>query len=180
MKRIAVYTKDIYLYQKIKLALLDKAEVALSNGEGREVILYDAESGLDKPENAITMSRLGNGDIKLPLTLDGIANLIESNDAQLTISKNSKSAILRGREIKLTEVEYALFALLIGKNGEFTSREEILAKVWGDGVDAGVINVYIHYLREKLEVEGEKIIISSRKFGYKIDEKYLGGEKCSN
>ena len=53
-------------------------------------------------------------------------------------------------------------------------REEILSTVWGGEADSGVINVYIHYLREKLEVCGEKIILSSRKCGYKIDEKYLG------
>ena len=32
--------------------------------------------------------------------------------------------------------------------------------------------MYVHYLREKLE-RGEKIIISSRNHGYKIDAKYL-------
>jgi DNA-binding response OmpR family regulator len=46
-----------------------------------------------------------------------------------------------------------------------------------------VLNVYVHYLREKLE-DGKKIIISSRKLGYKIDERYLtpddrnGDKKC--
>ena len=51
--------------------------------------------------------------------------------------------------------------------------------VWGDGADGGVLNVYIHYLREKLEAGGEKIILSSRKQGYKIVEKYLknGGKR---
>jgi DNA-binding response OmpR family regulator len=37
----------------------------------------------------------------------------------------------------------------------------------------GLINVYVHYLREKLEVGGEKIINSSRKNGYAIDEKFI-------
>ena len=48
------------------------------------------------------------------------------------------------------------------------------------GADEGVLNVYVHYLREKLERGGEKIIISSRGLGYKIDEKYLqtGGTVC--
>ena len=45
--------------------------------------------------------------------------------------------------------------------------------VWGDECEGGVLNVYIHYLREKLETEGEKIIFSTRKMGYKIDKKYL-------
>ena len=61
-------------------------------------------------------------------------------------------------------------------NGEFVSREEILSQVWNGDADCGIINVYIHYLREKIE-HGEKIILSSRKQGYCIDEKYLGGGK---
>ena len=40
------------------------------------------------------------------------------------------------------------------------------------------MNVYIHYLREKLEADGEKIILSSRSHGYKIDEKYLTEGEC--
>ena len=35
------------------------------------------------------------------------------------------------------------------------------------------MNVYVHYLREKLEYNGEKVIISSRKNGYKIDERFF-------
>ncbi len=179
MKRISVYTSDPYLYQKIKLALLGRAEVVRGDAE-YDVALFDLESGLTPVENAITMSRLGNGEISLPLSFEDIENLVGSDEALLSISDSPKCAILRGRQIKLTDVEHALFSLLIEKRGGFTSREEILAGVWGEGVDAGVINVYVHYLREKLETEGEKIIISSRKHGYKIDEKYLGGEKCSD
>lgn len=179
MKRIAVYTSDPYLYQKIKLALLGKAEVTQCGAE-YDVALFDLESNLSPITNAITMSRFGNGEISLPLSFKDIEDLVGSDGAQLSISDAPKCAILRGRQIRLTDVEYALFSLLIEKRGSFASREEILASVWGEGVDAGVINVYVHYLREKLETEGEKIIISSRKHGYKIDEKYLGGEKCSD
>ena len=85
--------------------------------------------------------------------------------------------MLRGEVIKLTEVEHALFLALMKRGGEFASREDILREVWGSEADEGIINVYVHYLREKLEKSGEKIIVSSRKLGYKIDGKYLGGDK---
>ena len=42
-----------------------------------------------------------------------------------------------------------------------------------DGVDGGVVNVYVHYLREKLEKNGERIIISTRNLGYKINERMV-------
>ena len=87
-------------------------------------------------------------------------------------------AYLDGKEIKLTEVEASLLGRLISASGEFVSRGELLRGVWGDSADGGVLNVYIHYLREKLEVCGEKIILSSRSAGYGIDKKYLTrGEK---
>ena len=72
---------------------------------------------------------------------------------------------------------FSLFNLLYSRKGEFVSRDEILALVWNGKADKGILNVYVHYLREKLEKNGEKIILSSRNYGYKINEKYLGGIK---
>ena len=81
------------------------------------------------------------------------------------------------KKISLTEVEGKLLVELL-KAEEFVSRNSLLKSVWGANNDSGVINVYIHYLREKLEKSGEKIIISSRKYGYKISEKYKGQTIC--
>ena len=69
--------------------------------------------------------------------------------------------------------------MLYEKKGEYVSREELRLGVWDEDTDSGVVNVYIHYLRQKLE-RGEKIINTSRSLGYKIDEKYIGGQakKC--
>ena len=78
-----------------------------------------------------------------------------------------------GRKIKLTELEYGLLSILMSKKGQSFGKEELLGRLWGEGVDLGVVNVYVHYLREKLEAGGEKVIISSRGAGYKINEKYL-------
>ena len=90
--------------------------------------------------------------------------------------ESERVARLDARTIKLTEVEGRLLRLLVDGGGEFVSREELAKKVWGENADGGVLNVYIHYLREKLEAGGEKIILSSRKGGYRIDERFLGGK----
>lgn len=125
------------------------------------------------------MSRKGEADISIPFPLGMLEKLLsKSNDAaQLIISRAERAAYLRDEKIKLTELEFLLLEKLTQKRGEFTSKEEILRDVWKNEKDAGIINVYIHYLREKLETHGEKIIISSRKCGYKIDEKYTGGKE---
>ena len=88
------------------------------------------------------------------------------------MANDKRCAYLFGEEIRLTEVEYKLLGKLLSTCPEFVSREELLATVWGGECDTGVVNVYIYYLRQKLEKSGNKVIISSRSYGYKIDEKY--------
>jgi len=84
----------------------------------------------------------------------------------------SRSVKLFGEVIRLTEVEFRLLsALASAPVGEFVSRERLINEVWGGESDCGVVNVYIHYLRTKLEHRGEKVIISSRREGYKLDER---------
>jgi two-component system OmpR family response regulator len=92
-------------------------------------------------------------------------------DASLSLSDDGRHAYIFGEKIKLTEVEYKLLEVILKADG-FVSKEQILDTVWGDGYDLGVVNVYVHYLRRKLEKGGNKVIISSRNEGYRIDEKY--------
>ena len=114
-----------------------------------------------------------------PFLLSEIRRIIEggTDAARLTVSDDGKRAVLDGVEISLTEVEGRLLLAILSGRGEYVSREELSRRVWG-GASAGLLNVYIHYLREKLEYRGEKIILASRKSGYKIDERFLGGKIC--
>lgn len=177
-KTVAVYTADKFLFQKI---LLDAPEwvTVVSKKEGADLLLVDVDTVTDITGDFVSMSRGGDADISIPFALGMLAEVL-SNDtavAQLILSYKERAAYLRGEKIKLTELEFALLDKLMKKKDEFTSKEEILRDVWKNEKDAGIINVYIHYLREKLEAHGEKIIISSRKCGYKIDKKYMGGKE---
>ena len=178
-KIICVITEDNFLFQKIKLDCTDDVTVSRLLTDDFSLCLFDLDSSKESiPRGALTMSRTAEADIKIPFPLGMVNSLLSKSDsAILTVDRSTRCAYLRGEKIKFTEVEFALFSLLCSKEGEFVSREEILRTVWGDEADTGVINVYIHYLREKIERHGEKIIISSRKCGYKIDRKYLGGEQ---
>ncbi len=180
MKRIAVITNDVYLFQKIKLDAPADTEVLHGKLSGADIILVDTDSGIAAPDGAVTMSRRGGADIKIPFALGTVAALTEKETFPLlTLNKGERCAYLRGERIRLTEVEFSLLSALTRRGGEYAERTDILREVWGDGTDAGIINVYVHYLREKLESHGEKIIISSRKCGYKIDKKYVGDSVCS-
>ena len=177
MKKITVFTKDLFLLQKIKLEVSGIAEVTTSEADSSALCLFDLDTAEgDATTGALTMSRTRNADIEIPFKLGTVsAHLSEKPDTLLTVDKDLRCAVLRGERIKLTEVEFSLFSLLLSKKGEYADREEILNAVWNGEKDAGVINVYVHYLREKLEKSGEKIIMSSRKCGYKINERYLEG-----
>ena len=176
-KLVAVLTEDDYLFEKIRLASLDCAEVYRHSPsdalEKYDCIIADIDSDT-APDGAVTVSRDAECDMPIPFSFERLRELITGSraGAMLRVSRDVREVYLRGRRIALTEVEHALL-LKLAEAGDFVSRDELLFGVWGNGANSGVINVYIHYLREKLEADGEKIIISSRKYGYKIAEKYL-------
>lgn len=79
-----------------------------------------------------------------------------------------------GRGLALTAREYQLLLLLLEHRGQVLSREEILRRVWPDQQQGGasnVIEVYVRYLRQKLEQGGERRLIHTvRGRGYCLSE----------
>ena len=80
--------------------------------------------------------------------------------------------VLRGdRLIDLTVKEFDLLAYLMQNPQQVFTKEQILENVWGYnfGGDSNVIEVYIRYLRLKLEQQGEiRMIHTVRGVGYVI------------
>ena len=179
LKTVGVYTANEYLFQKIKLELYEVAQTFMLSAEEEgafDILLVDADDPAFQTKEGMKMKR-GGGDISLPFKIGTLLNLIDGKKrAFIEPIPSQKSVRIGEKTIKLTELEYALFHLLFSAGGEYVSREEILGSVWEGRADKGIVNVYVHYLREKLECDGEKIIISSRNYGYKLSEKYIGGE----
>ena len=76
-----------------------------------------------------------------------------------------------GEEIYFTAREYALLAYLLHRSGEPVSKAELLQHVWDptDGRDANVVEVYVGYLRRKLDRPGEPSRIDTiRSAGYRL------------
>jgi DNA-binding response OmpR family regulator/predicted secreted protein len=77
------------------------------------------------------------------------------------------------RPLTLTSREYQLLLLLLRHRGAVLSRERILEEIWpGQGGGASnVIEVYVRYLRQKLEQEGERRLIHTlRGRGYCLSD----------
>ena len=138
----------------------------------------------DYPTADIRMSReyeFGNDTLPLPFKYDELESLLNRRCAvcRLQIADTGRAAVLDGETIKLTEVELRLLRTLYDTDG-YISRQRLIEQVWSDESDEGVLNVYIHYLRQKLEKNGEKIILSSRKLGYCIADSFKRGDRRGN
>ncbi|WP_096622043.1 response regulator transcription factor NblR [Calothrix sp. NIES-3974] len=91
----------------------------------------------------------------------------------LVLDVATRRAILNGRAIDLTMKEFELLKFLMEHPREVLTREQILENVWGYDFmgESNVIEVYIRYLRLKIEDEGQKRLIQTvRGVGYVLRE----------
>lgn len=92
---------------------------------------------------------------------------------ELILDLAHRSAIRNGRIIDLTMKEFELLKYLMEHPREVLTREQILENVWGyDFVgESNVIEVYVRYLRLKIDGENEKRLIQTvRGVGYVLRE----------
>lgn len=86
----------------------------------------------------------------------------------------TRRTVHRGeRLIELTALEYRLLEYLFYRSGEVVSRTDIWERVFEDssGGSSNVVDVYIGYLRKKLNAEGESDLIQTRRGqGYILEE----------
>ncbi len=91
----------------------------------------------------------------------------------LVLDLGGRRVFCNGRSIELTMKEFELLKFLMEHPREVLSREQILENVWGYNFlgESNVIEVYIRYLRLKIEGEGEKRLIQTvRGIGYVLRE----------
>lgn len=89
--------------------------------------------------------------------------------SDLTLSRKSREVKRGDRAIELTAKEFDLLDYLIAHPKQVLSRDRILEEVWGYDFmgDSNIIEVYIRYLRLKLEAENESRLIQTvRGVGY--------------
>lgn len=148
-------------------------------------VIVDLDFSSENPgERAVTFSRDENKDPDLvrPFLMTSLADAVierfsteEStpekeidNDVEFLLS--SDGVTYRGSFTPLTPKERKVLGLLLSRRGIAMSREEIFKELWGDDeAGSNVVDVYIRYLRKKLDFRfGERIIYTRRGCGYYI------------
>lgn len=98
---------------------------------------------------------------------DRVSSQVKIGDLLLDTGKRK---VWRGeREIILTRREFGLLEYLVNREGQVVSRTEIWEHVYedGEGGASNSVDVYVGYLRKKLNAEGEPNMIQTRRgFGY--------------
>ncbi len=75
------------------------------------------------------------------------------------------------REIRLSPKEFDLLHLLMRRAGNTVSRQELLQLAWGlqPETDSNLVDVYVNYLRKKIDSSSEeKLICTVRGSGYRL------------
>lgn len=101
----------------------------------------------------------------------GDLKMLEISD--LSINLLTREIIKQGDHIELTKTEYDLLEYLLTNKGIVLTRDQIIEHVWGyDFVgDSNVLDVYIRYLRNKIDYPYEiKLIHTVRGVGYSLRE----------
>ena len=99
------------------------------------------------------------------------AEFLKVADLQLDLRK--MEAKRNHKKIELTKTEFELLKYLLLNAGQVLSREMILNHVWGysSNVESRVVDVYVGYLRKKVDAGfSKKLIVNKRGFGYLIEK----------
>lgn len=89
----------------------------------------------------------------------------------LVVNLKTREVDRDGREIRLTNKEFALLVTLMREPRRVFGKEELLAQVWGQDFEGEVGNVetYISYLRAKVDIDpGNRLIHTIRGAGYSL------------
>lgn len=165
----------VQLSKKIRAAGLPVPIIMLTALGTSENIVVGLESGADdymvKPfkvsellARITAVTRRTQGNINPGKTL---------SVGDLSMDTWGKSVERAGEKVNLTATEYNLLECLIRSKGRVLSRAEILELVWdiNHEMDTNVVDVYIRYLRKKIDKPGNpKLIHTIVGMGYVLRE----------
>jgi DNA-binding response OmpR family regulator len=90
-----------------------------------------------------------------PLSLPGQGSSLVQVTDQWMLDLAGQRVVGEGEEVALSPREFQLLAHMVRHEGVVLSREALIASLWGPGYEGSTreIDVYVRYLRRKLEPE---------------------------
>lgn len=91
----------------------------------------------------------------------------------VTMNTSTREVYRGERKLQLTKKEYQLLELFLRHPRQVLTREMIFDRIWGYdfGGESNVLEVYVRYLRQKMEQNGEpRLIYTVRGIGYVLRE----------
>lgn len=166
--------RDFFRENEARLLLLD---INLGDGSGFELckelrecteipILFISARTSDD-DKIIALSIGGDDYIQKPYSLGVLLAKVKAvlkryggreqtkyEDGRLTVDFQARQVFVEGEPVKLTALEFKLFAYLIQNAGRVVSKQELFEKVWEDKFTGdGTLNVHIRKIREAIERE---------------------------
>jgi DNA-binding response OmpR family regulator len=130
---------------------------------GMQTSEADVVRGLDYGADDYLIKPVGNRELvarvrailrraETPATATAERQITFSND-YLTVDIAARNVMVEGKRVKLTPIEFRLFAMLVENAGRIMTHKQLLEKVWGweyiDDLD--YVRIYISHLRQKIE-----------------------------
>jgi len=130
---------------------------------GKQKSEEDVVRGLDYGADEYLIKPIGNKElvarVKAVLRRAELPPITEAkpkitySDPYLTVDIEERKITVNGERIRLTPMEFRLFAALVENAGRVLTHKQLLEKVWGweytDDLD--YVRIYISHLRQKLE-----------------------------
>jgi len=146
-------------------------------------------SALNSPDDKIKMLDLGADDyLSKPFHFEELISRIKAltrrnklsyqedtevlSCGNLKVDTNLHKVIQNDKEIELSPTEYKLLTFLMEHKNKVLSRTQILHNVWGINFDSttNVVDVYISYIRNKIDETEQKIIHTVKGTGYLVKD----------
>ena len=100
---------------------------------------------------------------------DGLTRFQKREKDPRGLEISDDNVTFRGEKIDLSKKELELLKLLYSKNGEAVDRSEARETIFPSETDGNVVDVYISYLRKKIDLRFDtRMIITVRNKGYML------------
>ena len=150
MARILLLIDDKRLYRHASLLLCDAGHEVVSDAP---VLVITDKAELPLRLSTLPTLKIGEGGLPRPFS-------------HVAFQKRVSALLSHPSLPPLSPTEERLYRILRDASPDFVSREELVRAVFGDEEDDGRLNLYIHYLRKKIETDGKRRIFAHRGKGY--------------